>query len=71
MELVLVYLLGMLAGLVVAWVIKPRPIGDLRIDHSDPDGPYLFLELETEPDSLRQRKEVVFRVKFKDYIPQK
>ena len=29
---------------------KRKPIGTLRVDSSDPDGPYLFLELETDPD---------------------
>lgn len=44
---VIYILIGILIGFVGASIIhRKRPIGFLRIDRSDPDGPYLFLELK-------------------------
>lgn len=75
MEFVLVFIAGVLIGWAIALiahtVFKPKPIGDLRVDNSDPDGPYLFLELEHDLPDLKEYKEVCFRVKVKDYLPQK
>lgn len=48
-----------------------KPIGTLRIDSSDPDGPYLFLELETEPSVIKKEKYVLLKVNTKSYISQK
>lgn len=48
-----------------------NPIGTLRIDSSDPDGPYLFLELETDPNVLKKEKYVTLKVDTKSYISQK
>lgn len=44
-------------------------IGTLRVDHSDDDGPYLFLELHKPVDSLEQGQCVSFKVNIQDYIP--
>lgn len=75
MEFVLIFIAGVLIGwaiaLIASLVFKPKPIGDLRVDNSDPDGPYLFLELEHDLPDLKECKEVCFRVKVKDYLPQK
>lgn len=43
-------------------------IGNLRIDTSDPDGPYAFLESHTSIENIMQKKYVVLRVEVKDYI---
>lgn len=48
-----------------------KPIGTLRIDSSDPDGPYLFLELETDPNIIKKEKHVFLKVNTKSYISQK
>lgn len=71
MDIIFIFALGILAGLVTAWIIKPRPMGRLRIDHSDPDGPYLFLEIKVHPDEIMRRKEVIFEVKAEDFISRK
>lgn len=68
---VLVYLLGIVVGMIIAWIVRPKPIGDLRVDNSDPDGAYLFLELEHDLPDLKKKKEVCFRVKVQNYISQK
>ena len=46
-------------------------VGDLRIDRSDPDGPYLFLELDKPLSSFEQDEYVVFRIKNENYISHK
>lgn len=48
-----------------------KSIGDLRIDMSDPDGPYLFLELKTNPNMLIKMDYVVMKVNVKNFISQK
>lgn len=51
---------------------KEKPVGTLRIDQSDPeDGPYLFLELSTDPRALMAKKTVIFDVNTESYITQK
>lgn len=51
---------------------RDRPIGDLRVDCSDPcDGPNLFLELDTDVQTLMRKNLVIFRVKLEDFLPQK
>lgn len=48
-------------------------IGNLRIDHSDPDGPYVFLEVVkgTSLDYISSLEKVHLNVVVEDYIPQK
>ena len=43
-------------------------IGNLRVDHSDPDGPFLFLELSKQIEAVVRKKYVIMRVKKKDFI---
>lgn len=47
---------------------KRKPIGTLRVDSSDPDGPYMFLELETDPSVIKKEKYVLLKVDTKSYI---
>ncbi len=61
--------LGVLVGTIVH---RDRPVGDLRVDHSDPDGgPYLFLELDTDVPTIMRKSHVMLRVKVKDFLPHK
>ena len=61
---------GILIGIVVSTVfIYAKAIGSLRVDHSDPsEPPYLFLEVEKNPDGLEHGKLVVLRVKRENLI---
>ncbi len=61
---------GFLVGAVAASVfIYAKAIGSLRVDHSDPsEPPYLFLEVEKNPDTLEHGKLVVLRVKRENLI---
>lgn len=48
---------------------KPEdPVGTLRIDTSDPDGPYLFLELHKPVSEVMGQKTVTLEVNIKSYI---
>lgn len=50
---------------------QSRPSGKLRVETSDPDGPYIFLELYTDVADVSRKKKVVFEVDMKNYISQK
>lgn len=66
-------IIGLIVGIVsVVFIFGQKPVGTLRIDHSDPDdGPYPFLELP--PDGLhliQSKKQVVLTVSTENYISQ-
>lgn len=69
--IIIAALLGLAAGISIGLVVRyERPIGDLRVDRSDPtSAPYLFLELEKDVHAIMRRKRVSLRVKLKDFIP--
>lgn len=72
MELVIVFVAGILLGFGVTFLIlKDKPIGTLRIDSSDPDGPYMFLELESGVGDICTKTHVLLKVDTKSYISQK
>lgn len=67
-------LLGFLFGLVLGGFLsarkKEKPIGNLRVDRSDPtEPPYLFLELETDISTICAKKSVSLKVKREDFLP--
>lgn len=70
---ILIFLLGVSFGCVATRILHNiKPVGTLRVDVSDPfDGPYLFLELETDPRFVMQEKRVTLKVDTKSYISQK
>lgn len=76
--LVVMFILGFIIGGMIVFAIitskflkESDPIGDLRIDESDPDGPYLFLELDTDVDLFKHKETVTLKVKAENFIPQK
>lgn len=69
-------LLSFAFGIIFAiWISKSKPLtkssGALRIDSSDPDGPYFFLELTETIDSIRKKRKIILEVDLKNYISQK
>lgn len=69
---VFIFILGIIFGLAIERImIKKSHIGTLRIDNSDGDGPYLFLELSKSISLFNKRKSVLMTVKEENYIPQK
>lgn len=49
---------------------QEKPVGTLRVDTSDPDGPYLFLELHTPVSEVMKQKQVTLDVNTQSYISQ-
>lgn len=70
MSLVSIFALGTVVGAIFMGIVfRFFLVGTLRVDHSDPDGPFLFLELSKRVESVTSKKYVVMRVKAKDFIP--
>ena len=70
-EVIMSVLFGILIGCAVTiLVLRVRAIGALRIDRSDPDGPYLFLELAKDVDPVSTHKYVILKVKNENFITQ-
>ena len=67
----LMYLAGVIIGSIVTTIMfKSKQVGNLRVDTSDPDGPYLFLELTKDLDSVVKRKSVTLKVRKENFISQ-
>ena len=69
---ILILLLGVLLGISVTYVKMHRSVsGVLRIDRSDQDGPYMFLELNRDLHMIESKKYVMLKVNSESYISQK
>lgn len=73
MELIIGIVVGIIIGLVVGTLIFRRryiPVGDLRIDRSDPTSePFLFLELCTDVRTISGMKTVTLSVSNENFLP--
>lgn len=70
MEYAIIFLAGLLCGVVgtiIVHRVRTHTDGDLRIDRSDPDGPYLFLEISNSIDVIAKKRRVWFNVIDKNY----
>lgn len=74
----MIVIFSLIAGILAATltgVIKAlrrrKPVGVLRIDTSDPDGPYMFLELSEDVSTIMKAERVTFKVDTTNYISQK
>ena len=71
MEVIYV-IIGIMIGFIVSSIIRRKhPVGFLRIDKSDSDGPDLFLELKKSINEIVTQKTVLLEVKREDFIPHK
>lgn len=74
-ELTIAIVVGIVIGGVGVFIfLKRKPsetMGCINIDRSDPDGPYLFLELSGSISELSGKDYAKFKVKNKDYISPK
>ena len=70
MEIVIA-IVSVIVGVVIGRLThRERPLGDLRVDRSDPTcEPYLFLELDTDVRTIMRKKRATFRVKIENFIP--
>lgn len=71
MWILLALFLGVLVGIAASAVFfHAKTVGSLRVDHSDPsEPPYLFLEVEKNPDALEHGRMVVLRIRRENLIP--
>ena len=73
MDLIIGIAVGIIIGLVVGTLIFRRryiPVGDLRIDRSDPTSePFLFLELGTDVRTISGMKTVTLNVRNENFLP--
>lgn len=72
---IVICLLMLLLGLCIGYSIarhlsKPIIFGKLKVDTSDPDGPYLFLELTDSVNVIQQQEYVTLKVDVSSYISQ-
>ena len=73
MELIIGIVVGIIIGLVVGALIFQRrhiPVGELRIDRSDPTSePLLFLELDADVRTISSMKTVALSVRNENFLP--
>ena len=70
MEIIYIFI-GFAIGLVAAIIYYGKPQGNLRVDRSDPDGPYFFLEIKKPISSILKRKTIVLQVRCKNFLTRK
>ncbi|MEY8573628.1 hypothetical protein AALD01_04350 [Oscillospiraceae bacterium 21-37] len=68
---IIIALISLIIGFIIGRVLhRERPLGDLRVDRSDPTcEPYLFLELGTDVRNIIHKKYVTFRIKVENLLP--
>lgn len=72
MQTAIIFAIGVVVGCILVNIVQRiKSVGALRIDTSDPDGPYMFLELDKGVDTISSKKYVLLRVKLRNYIPHK
>lgn len=72
MQAVIIFAIGVIIGCILVNVVRRiKSVGALRIDTSDSDGPYMFLELDKDVGAISSKKYVLLRVNLKNYIPHK
>lgn len=70
MEIVLLYILGLVSGFILTNLLQSRKksegsVGTLRIDETDPDGAYIFLELRKGIPYVEEMRTVQLDVKVR------
>lgn len=69
MQTVIIFVIGCLVGCGIAvTILRPKCVGTLRVDTSDPDGPFIFLEASKSIDFISSQKSVMLKVNLKSYI---
>lgn len=65
---VIIYIIGWITGIATYRFLKKKPIGTLKVNKTDPDEPYLFLELNDPLWSAKiiGQDEVSLKVEIKE-----
>lgn len=70
LEFVVIYLVGAAMGVILGKILaRPRTIGTIRIDRSDEDGPYMFLELDKPLHTFEHAQYVCVEIKNVNFLP--
>lgn len=57
------FLVGFILGAVLSVIIlRKKSVGSLKMVYDDSDGPYLFLELTKDPNSIKDKSYVALKV---------
>lgn len=69
-ENLIIFVMGVAIGCAfILFIFKSKPVdGVLRIDNSDSDGPYLFLELSRDVGDITEKKHVNLDVKLENLV---
>ena len=69
---ILILVIGAIVGVILTcFVFRSFLVGTLRIDRSDPDDTFLFLELSKGMRQVISKKYVMMKVKIENFIPRK
>lgn len=69
MQAIVIFVVGFLVGCgITVAIFRWKCVGALRVDTSDPDGPFIFLEASKGIDFIASKKSVVLKVNLKNYI---
>lgn len=69
MQTAIIFAIGVIIGCILtSFIRRAKFVGKLRIDTSDPDGPFMFLELSKGVGDISSRKRVLLEVDLKSYI---
>ena len=75
MELLIALIVGVLiGGGIVCFVMhcrRPKIVGELMIDYSDPDGPYPFMALNTSFSVIENSNHITLRVQKTNLLSRK
>lgn len=72
MEVIIIFAIGVVVGCIISAVVRSvKSVGTLRLDTSDPDGPFMFLELSKGIPAIASKKYVLLKVNLKSYISRK
>lgn len=67
--IILTFVLGIAIGLFTSVAITKRfSSGTLKMNRTDPDGPYLFLELSEDIDEILRMEYITLKVDPNDYV---
>ena len=73
MDKLLFLIIGIIIGVIFTRLVrkKTQSSGYLRWDNSDPDSPYMFIEVKSEAvlNAIPQMKTITLDVKVQDFIP--
>lgn len=70
MQTAIIFAIGIIIGCVLSSITRRvKSVGKLRIDISDPDGPYMFLELSKDINVVAKKEYIVLNIEINNFVP--